>query len=113
MKTTIRTLTLLAFVFSAFDICTYDEGNQQYVYHFDRLVNRINRITEGGTEIYQLVFDQRPWAFQRGYTFIPEGERDGIHLIDPPRVTKSIAIGIGRTGCIEGQLLANLGIHST
>ena len=71
----------------AFDICTYDEENQQYVYHFDRLVNRINRIRKGGTEIYQLVLDQPPWAFQRGYTFIPEGERDGVHFRENERVS--------------------------
>lgn len=71
----------------AFDICTYDEENQQYVYHFDRLVNRINRIRKGGTEIYQIVLDQPPWAFQRGYTFIPEGERDGIHFREDERVS--------------------------
>lgn len=71
----------------AFDICSYDEEKQQYVYHFDRLVNRINRIRKGGTEIYQLVLDQPPWVFQRGYTFIPEGESDGVHFREDERVS--------------------------
>lgn len=71
----------------AFDICSYDEDNQQYVYHFDRLLSRINRIRKGGTEIYQIVLDQPPWAFQRGYTFIPEGEFDGVHFRENERVS--------------------------
>ena len=71
----------------AFDICSYDEENQQYVYHFDRLLNRINRIRKGGTKIYQIVLDQPPWAFQRGYTFIPDGESDGIHFRENERVS--------------------------
>lgn len=70
-----------------FDSCSYDEDNQQYVYHFDRLLSRINRIRKGGTEIYQIVLDQPPWAFQRGYAFIPEGESDGVHFRENERVS--------------------------
>lgn len=70
-----------------FDTCTYDEENQEYVYHFDRLVDRIDKIRNGGTEIHQIVLDQPPWAFQRGYTFIPEGEMDGINFREDERVS--------------------------
>lgn len=70
-----------------FDTCTYDEVNQEYVYHFDRLTDRIDKIRNGGTPIYQIVLDQPPWAFQRGYTFIPEGEMDGVHFRENERIS--------------------------
>ena len=71
----------------AFDICTYDDEKQQYVYHFERLISRIHRIHKDGTKIYQIVLDQPPWAFQRGYSFIPEGKSDGVHFRENERVS--------------------------
>ncbi|WP_068262111.1 GH39 family glycosyl hydrolase [Rubripirellula obstinata] len=70
-----------------FDICTYDQRRQRYVYHFDRLVDRINRIGKGGTQIHQIVLDQPPWCFHRDYKFIPEGKRDGINFRENERVS--------------------------
>lgn len=70
-----------------FDTCTYDEENQRYVYHFDRLVDRIDKIRNGGTEIYQIVLDQPPWCFQRSYTFIAEGQTDGVNFRENERVS--------------------------
>lgn len=70
-----------------FDTCTFDEATQSYVYNFAPLVERIDAILRGGTEIHQIVLDQPPWCFQRGYTFIPEGQQDGVNFREDERIS--------------------------
>ena len=63
-----------------FDTCLYDAVNNQYVYNFDPLIERLDNIINSQTEIHQIVLDQPPWAFQHGYTFIPEGTIDNVNF---------------------------------
>ncbi|MGY6647992.1 GH39 family glycosyl hydrolase [Wenyingzhuangia sp. IMCC45574] len=63
-----------------FDTCLYDSVNNTYVYKFERLIRRLNKIVNSQTEIHQIVLDQPCWAFQHGYTFIPKGTIDSIHF---------------------------------
>jgi hypothetical protein len=70
-----------------YDVAHYDEELQDYVYNFAPLNARIDAIIAGGTPIHQIVLDQPPWAFQRGYTFIPEGERDGVNFRENERIS--------------------------
>ncbi|WP_282135235.1 GH39 family glycosyl hydrolase [Seonamhaeicola maritimus] len=70
-----------------FDTCLYDSINNQYVYRFDPLIDRLNKIVNSQTEIHQIVLDQPPWAFQHGYTFIPEGTRDNINFREDEQIS--------------------------
>ena len=70
-----------------FDPCTYDTNTGTYVYNWDPLIERFDRIVNSGVAIHQVVLDQPPWAFQHGYTFIPEGTMDGVHFREDERVT--------------------------
>lgn len=70
-----------------YDVATYNESTEEYEYNFQPLVNRINAIVDKGHNLHQIVLDQPPWAFQTGYTFIPEGEKDGIHFRENERVS--------------------------
>lgn len=70
-----------------FDTCLYDSVNNQYVYRFDRLIDRLDRIINSQTEIHQIVLDQPAWAFQHGYTFIPEGTRDNINFREDEQIS--------------------------
>ncbi len=70
-----------------YDPVTYDETLGKYVYNWAPFLSRINNIRKNRTTIYQIVIDQVPWAFQRGYKFIPAGERDSIHFREDERIT--------------------------
>jgi len=70
-----------------YDLAFFDENTHTYVYNFAPLTQRINAIIKGGTPIHQLVLDQPPWAFQRGYTFIPDNQKDGVHFREKERVS--------------------------
>ncbi len=70
-----------------YDLAFFDEKTQAYVYNFKPLTQRINAIINGGTPIHQLVLDQPPWAFQRGYTFIPNDQKDGVNFREKERVS--------------------------
>lgn len=70
-----------------FDTCLYDSINNQYVYRFEPLIERLDRIINSQTEIYQIVLDQPPWAFQHGYTFIPQGTRDNINFREDEQIS--------------------------
>jgi len=70
-----------------FDPCRYDSATNAYIYNWAPLKSRIDAILNKGTRIHQIVLDQPPWAFQHGYTFIPEGTRDSIHFREDERVT--------------------------
>ncbi len=70
-----------------FDTCLYDSINNQYVYRFEPLIARLDNIINSQTEIHQIVLDQPPWAFQHGYTFIPEGTRDNINFRENEQIS--------------------------
>ncbi len=63
-----------------FDPCLYDSINNTYIYRWHPLLERLNKVVNSQTEILQIALDQPPWAFQHGYTFIPEGTRDNINF---------------------------------
>ncbi|MFD0835645.1 hypothetical protein ACFQ0I_07725 [Mariniflexile aquimaris] len=71
-----------------FDPCLYDSINNVYVYRWEPLIERLDRILNSQTEILQIALDQPPWAFQHGYTFIPNGTRDNIHFRENERMSK-------------------------
>ena len=70
-----------------FDPCVYDSINNTYVYRWDPLIARLNKVVNSQTEILQIALDQPPWAFQHGYTFIPEGTRDNINFREDERMS--------------------------
>lgn len=70
-----------------FDPCTYDTNTGRYVYNWDPLIARFDKIVNSDVKIHQVVLDQPPWAFQHGYTFIPAGTMDGIHFREDERMT--------------------------
>ena len=70
-----------------FDTCLYDSINNVYIYKFDRLTNRLDKIINSQTEIHQIVLDQPSWAFQHGYTFIPSGTRDNINFREDEQIS--------------------------
>jgi hypothetical protein len=70
-----------------FDPCLYDSINNVYVYRWDPLIERLNKVVNSQTEILQIALDQPPWAFQHGYTFIPEGTRDNINFRENERMS--------------------------
>ncbi|WP_299045985.1 T9SS type A sorting domain-containing protein [uncultured Polaribacter sp.] len=63
-----------------FDTCLYDSITNKYVYRFEPLIDRLNKIINSQTELLQIVLDQPSWAFQHGYTFIPTGTRDNVNF---------------------------------
>jgi hypothetical protein len=70
-----------------FDTCLYDSINNQYVYRFEPLIARLDNIINSQTEIHQIVLDQPPWAFQHGYTFIPEGTIDYVNFRENEQIS--------------------------
>ncbi len=70
-----------------FDTCLYDSINNVYVYRFERLTDRLDKIINSQTEIHQIVLDQPSWAFQHGYTFIPAGTRDNINFREDEQIS--------------------------
>ena len=70
-----------------FDPCVYDSINNKYVYRWDVLIDRLNKVVNSQTEILQIALDQPPWAFQHGYTFIPEGTRDNVNFREDEQIS--------------------------
>ncbi|WP_397364580.1 T9SS type A sorting domain-containing protein [Olleya sp. R77988] len=70
-----------------FDTCLYDSINNIYVYRFEPLIERLDNIINSQTEIHQIVLDQPPWAFQHGYTFIPEGTIDYVNFRENEQIS--------------------------
>jgi len=70
-----------------FDPCLYDSINNRYMYRWDPLIDRLNKVVNSQTEILQIALDQPPWAFQHGYNFIPEGTRDNINFRENERMS--------------------------
>ncbi|MGB7396118.1 MAG: hypothetical protein WA913_17180, partial [Pricia sp.] len=65
-----------------YDMVEWSEKANDYVYDFTRLLRVIDKADEHSDEIYQLVIDNVPWAFQRGYTFVDldKNNFDGVHF---------------------------------
>lgn len=53
------------------EVDAYKWNGANYVYDFDVLLARIDKIIENN-ELYQIVLDNVPWAFKRGITFVDE-----------------------------------------
>lgn len=70
-----------------FDPVSYDEATSAYVYDWTKLKTRINGVKRDGITLHQIVIDQVPWCFQRGYTFIPTGTRDNVNFREDERVS--------------------------
>ncbi|WP_298878707.1 T9SS type A sorting domain-containing protein [uncultured Polaribacter sp.] len=70
-----------------FDTCLYDSINNVYVYRFERLTDKLDKILNSQTEIHQIVLDQPSWAFQHGYTFIPTGTRDNVNFREDEQIS--------------------------
>ncbi|MFS4482745.1 InlB B-repeat-containing protein [Hyunsoonleella sp. 2307UL5-6] len=70
-----------------FDPCLYDSINNVYVYRWEPLIERLDKVVNSQTEILQIALDQPPWAFQHGYTFIPEGTRDNVNFRENERMS--------------------------
>ncbi|MGJ8691799.1 MAG: GH39 family glycosyl hydrolase [Thalassotalea sp.] len=77
----------------AYDTATYNEITNKYEYNFQSLVTRINRIinnTESHkiNDLFQIVLDQPPWAFQHGHQFIADDQPyDGVSFKESQRVS--------------------------
>ncbi|AJR04978.1 GH39 family glycosyl hydrolase [Siansivirga zeaxanthinifaciens] len=71
-----------------FDPCLYDSINNVYVYRWEPLIERLDKLINSKTEIFQIALDQPPWAFQHGYKFIPTGTRDNINFRENERMSK-------------------------
>lgn len=63
---------------------TYQWDGEKYVYNFEAATNRIDAWLGHDWEIFQIVLDNPPWAFQRGYKFVDEP--DGKHYLAKDRV---------------------------
>ena len=70
-----------------FDPARYDEATGQYIYNFAPLTERIDAVLNEDIELYQIVLDQPPWAFQQGFNFIPEGQKDGVNFRENERIS--------------------------
>ena len=70
-----------------YDPCIYDASTNTYVYRWEPLIERLNKVVNSQTEILQIALDQPPWAFQHGYTFIPEGTRDNVNFRENERIS--------------------------
>ena len=68
---------------TAYDMVRWSNAVNDYVYDFTRLLRVIDKADEYSDEIYQLVVDNVPWCFQRGYTFVDLGKNsfDGAHFL--------------------------------
>ncbi|WP_032096194.1 MULTISPECIES: sulfatase [unclassified Alteromonas] len=58
---------------------TYLWDGEKYVYNFEPAFERIDRWLKDDWDIFQIVLDNPPWAFQRGHKFVEEP--DGKHYL--------------------------------
>lgn len=65
---------------------TYKWTGDTYIYDFSQATQRIDSWLNNGWDIFQIVLDNPPWAFQRGFHFVDQP--DGIHYL------KKDAIGV-------------------
>ncbi|MGJ8691431.1 MAG: GH39 family glycosyl hydrolase [Thalassotalea sp.] len=58
---------------------TYKWDGEKFVYDFEQATKRIDSWLNNDWDIFQIVLDNPPWAFQRGLTFVDEP--DGKHYL--------------------------------
>ena len=58
---------------------TYLWDGEQYIYNFEAAFAKLDSWLKGDWDIFQIVLDNPPWAFQRGYKFVEEP--DGEHYL--------------------------------
>jgi len=63
---------------------TYLWDGEKYVYNFEAAFAKLDSWLDGDWDIFQIVLDNPPWAFQRGYKFVEEP--DGKHYLLKDRV---------------------------
>ena len=63
---------------------TYQWDGEKYIYNFDAATDKIDSWLENDWDIFQIVLDNPPWAFQRGYTFVEKA--DGKNYLAKDRV---------------------------
>lgn len=63
---------------------TYRWDGKQYVYNFKAATQRIDRWLANDWDIFQIVLDNPPWAFQRGIKFVDKP--DGKNYLSKDRV---------------------------
>ncbi|EWH10509.1 glycoside hydrolase family 39 [Catenovulum agarivorans DS-2] len=63
---------------------TYQWDGEKYIYNFAAATKRIDAWLDNDWDIFQIVLDNPPWAFQRGYKFVTEP--DGKHYLAKDRV---------------------------
>jgi len=61
----------------------YKWNGTTYVYDWQVLTDRIDGWINSGWDIFQIVLDNPPWAFQRDLTFV--AEPDGVHYLESSR----------------------------
>lgn len=70
-----------------YDTATYNAQTNTYEYNFTPLTERIDAIIDRGQNLFQIVLDQPPWAFQTGHTFISGNEFDGVNFLEKQRIS--------------------------
>ncbi|WP_394243867.1 GH39 family glycosyl hydrolase [Vibrio astriarenae] len=63
---------------------TYLWDGEKFTYNFEAATRRIDHWIENDWDIFQIVLDNPPWAFQEGYNFVEEP--DGVHYLAKDRV---------------------------
>lgn len=63
---------------------TYLWDGEKFTYNFEAATRRIDSWLENDWDIFQIVLDNPPWAFQEGYNFVDEP--DGVHYLAKDRV---------------------------
>ena len=58
---------------------TYLWDGEKYTYNFETAFAKLDSWLDGDWDIFQIVLDNPPWAFQRGYKFVEEP--DGEHYL--------------------------------
>ncbi|MFC1520237.1 hypothetical protein ACFL6Z_11040 [Pseudomonadota bacterium] len=59
---------------------TYKWGGNKFIYDFDQATQRIDTWLNNDWDIFQIVLDNPPWAFQRGYQFVDKP--DGVTYLE-------------------------------
>lgn len=63
---------------------TYQWNGEKYIYNFESATQRIDAWLNNNWDIFQIVLDNPPWAFQRGYKFVEKA--DGNHYLAKDRI---------------------------
>ncbi|CAM3969331.1 MULTISPECIES: GH39 family glycosyl hydrolase [Pseudoalteromonas] len=63
---------------------TYLWDGEKYTYNFDQATKRIDSWLNDDWDVFQIVLDNPPWAFQQGYTFVDKP--NGKNYLEKDRV---------------------------